>query len=330
MRLGRHRGKWIIRWTDPDGTDRRKATGLPATAEYREQAEALVSESERQARQRPEGASVADIFQAYIEDAPRRSIPVTQIENLEYAAKATLPFFGHLSPEEINRDLCRTYIARRRAAGKGDGTIRTQMAYLRAAVNWHDDQSGARFELPAAPQPLDEFLTSEEIDKLLAAAVSPHVRVFLIVGLHTAARREAILGLTWSTHIDFDRGEVWLGFKAGGKGRAPRLPMTTTLNAALRDAQGLALCDHVVEYAGRPVTSIRTALRATYQRAGLGHIKRPAHVLRHTAARRMAEQGVSMEIISQVLGHSSIAVTERVYARFSPQGMRAAMGALEG
>lgn len=327
MRLVRHRGNWAIRWTDPDGTDRRKSTGLLATADNRPRAEAMVADAARQAAAR-HGGTIADIFAAYIEDAPRRSIPVTQVKNLEYAAKATLPFFGHLFPHQITREACRAYIAHRRAAGIGDGSIRTQLAYLRAAVRWHNPDSGARFETPAAPLPLDEFLTPDDVARLYNAA-SPHVALFLRVALHTGARKEAILGLTWSGHVDLHQRTLWLGYKPGGKGRAPVLPMTDTLHQALQEAHEVATCDHVIEYGGRPVTCIRTALRATYQRAGLGHIRRQAHVLRHTAARRMAEDGVSMEIISQVLGHSSVHVTERVYARFSPEGLRKAMRALE-
>ena len=46
------------------------------------------------------------------------------------------------------------------------------------------------------------------------------------------------------------------------------------------------------------------------------------YVLRHTAAVWMAEGGVPMSEISQYMGHTTTAVTERVYARYSPQHLR--------
>jgi len=43
----------------------------------------------------------------------------------------------------------------------------------------------------------------------------------------------------------------------------------------------------------------------------------------------MAEEGVPMPEISQFLGHSNTQVTEKVYARFSPDYLRRAAAALE-
>ena len=52
------------------------------------------------------------------------------------------------------------------------------------------------------------------------------------------------------------------------------------------------------------------------------------YVLRHTAGVWMAQAGVPMAEISQYMGHSSTAVTERVYARFHPDYLRRASDAL--
>jgi integrase len=53
------------------------------------------------------------------------------------------------------------------------------------------------------------------------------------------------------------------------------------------------------------------------------------HMLRHSAAVYMAEDGVSMDEIAQFLGHNDVATTRRVYARFSPNHLRDAAAALE-
>lgn len=57
-------------------------------------------------------------------------------------------------------------------------------------------------------------------------------------------------------------------------------------------------------------------------RAGLRGVT--PHVLRHTAAVWMAEAGVPMTEIAAYLGHSDSRITERVYARFSPDYLRKA------
>jgi integrase len=83
----------------------------------------------------------------------------------------------------------------------------------------------------------------------------------------------------------------------------------------------------VIEYAGRPVKSVKRAFAAAAEKAGVPWCT--PHVLRHTAAVHMIESGVSIAEVAQYLGHSSETVTYRVYARFSPDYLRRAGAALE-
>lgn len=53
------------------------------------------------------------------------------------------------------------------------------------------------------------------------------------------------------------------------------------------------------------------------------------HTLRHTAAVHMAAGGIALHKISQYLGHSNTAVTERVYSRFAPDHMKDAAEILD-
>jgi integrase len=49
------------------------------------------------------------------------------------------------------------------------------------------------------------------------------------------------------------------------------------------------------------------------------------HVLRHTVATQLAQKNVPMPQISRLLGHRSTVITERVYAKFSPDFCRQAV-----
>ena len=62
------------------------------------------------------------------------------------------------------------------------------------------------------------------------------------------------------------------------------------------------------------------------QRAGLGswHV----HEARHTAASLMLAMGTTMEIVSRVLGHSSVIVTADVYSHLLGGKKRAAAAAM--
>jgi integrase len=52
-------------------------------------------------------------------------------------------------------------------------------------------------------------------------------------------------------------------------------------------------------------------------------------VLRHSAAVHMAEYGVSVDEIGQILGHTNSKVAHRVYALFSPSYLKRSPSALE-
>ena len=131
--------------------------------------------------------------------------------------------------------------------------------------------------------------------------------------------------------MDFDGGYINLRTTETGprKGRAV-VPMNPTLRAALSAAKATALTDNVIEWAGSPVKSIKTGFNHAVIDAGFfvvrerGTIKPTIspHTLRHTAAVHMAAAGRPMSKISQYLGHSSTAVTERVYARYAPEHLQ--------
>lgn len=137
----------------------------------------------------------------------------------------------------------------------------------------------------------------------------------------TAGRRNALLDLTWD-RVDFERGTIDLydpSQARTAKGRAA-VPMNGMLRAALLEAKEGALTPYVIEWAGKRVGSIKRAFVATAKAAGLPQAT--PHVLRHSSAVFLAEAGHSMAEIAQFLGHKDDRITQRVYAKYSPQHLR--------
>ncbi len=237
------------------------------------------------------------------------------------------PHFGALRPDQINRPACRRYVASRRKDGVGDGTIWSELTFLRAAVRWHDHNTPAVVELPSKPPPADKHLTRAEYEHLLAHAETQHIRLFIILALSTAGRMTAILELTWDRNIDFERELIILGDGTKRrKGRAT-VPMTPRAKEALLAAYEARTSNHVIEYGGEPVKKVRKALGRVTEKAGVPWCS--PHVFRHSAAVWMAESGIPMAEIAQYLGHSDSRITERVYSRMSPQYLRKAGSALD-
>lgn len=251
--------------------------------------------------------------------------------HLAQTGKNVLPNFGHLRPDQIGKTDCRAFIDRRRAEGRAEYTIRTEMSHLRDALAWAVKERlipfAPQIERPSAPAPRERYLSRTEVSKLLAAEMAPHIRLAILLMLTTAGRLTAILDLTWD-RVDLDRGTIRLSTNDIGpkKGRAT-VPINDTLRAALETAKQAALSPYVVEWAGRRVGSIKTGFATAAENAGIPHFTR--HDLRRTAGRFMAEAGVPIEEIAQYLGHTSTSVTRATYAAFSPEYLRRAPDALE-
>lgn len=320
-----HRGKLAVSFIE-NGRRFRRSLGTDDVA----LGKARLAEFTRQLSAQAQGGpvTIAAIYQAYVAD---RRADGKGTERIHDAWKRLTPTFGEMLPAYVDKELCRKYAKARLADGVSNGTIHLELGYLRSALlhaereNWIPK---APFVwLPAKPPPREHHLTRDEAERLLDAAPLPHVRLFIILALSTAGRAEAILDLTWD-RVDFDRRRINLrdpGRAATPKGRAIT-PMNETAATALADARKGALTAHVIEWAGKPVNSVKKGVGAAGARIG---VKVTPHVLRHTAAVWMAESGVPMDEIAQYLGHSSPATTYRVYARFSPDYLQKAAKALE-
>jgi integrase len=317
-RIKLFRGYWHAVWSDAAGDTRRASL----RTEDREEAERRLIDFKRD-MEAPIGATVGEIMAAYLEDKKGR---VHAHERLVYAWKRAKPTFGALRPDQCTRAVSRQYAVKRRAEGVSDGTILKEINTVRQGINWAK-APGAVFEAPSQPAPRDRHLTKTEFDKLLAGCEQPHVRLFVVLALSTAGRKQAILDLTW-TRVDFERNQIRLGVvgESGRKGRAT-VAMTDRARAELEEAQRAAVTPYVIEYGGKKVGNIKKGFGAAVKRAGLVDVV--PHDLRHTAAVWMAESGTSMAEIAQVLGHSDERITFRIYARYSPDHLRRAMTALE-
>jgi integrase len=63
-------------------------------------------------------------------------------------------------------------------------------------------------------------------------------------------------------------------------------------------------------------------------RAGLGHWH--PHELRHSGASLMLAQGTPLHVVSEILGHTSIAITKDIYGHLVVDDKRAAAEAMSG
>lgn len=288
----------------------------------------------------PKTPTVSKILSGYLED---RKPVVRAYDTLEVSVKPLTRHLGALQPGHLTQERIRFYHRQRRTEGHlvgpadarrkkptSNGTIIRELVTLRAALQWGKKAKWISgdlpyIEVPAQPPPRDRWLTRKEADKLLASAQALHMRTFIALALHTAARTGALLELTWD-RVNLESGIIHLGEGSGNKRRGI-VPINSALRPYLEVAQQAATCPYVVQHGSRPVLSIKTGFNAAARRAGISGVS--PHTLRHTAVTWMVMAGVPMPMVARYAA-MSLQIVEKTYGHHSADWLRQAATALAG
>jgi integrase len=200
---------------------------------------------------------------------------------------------------------------------------------------------------PKAEQTEGRTLTPAEAKRFLTALEGHHLGMLFVTMLATGLRRGEALGLTWED-IDFKKATIGVhrqlrridgklitrAVKGGKSGRTVYIPpQVVKLLKEHRTAQVAQLKELGIESSGFVFTTgngtpidprnVHRDFQKVCTKAELG--KWHPHELRHSAASLMLAKGVPLQVVSEVLGHSSIRMTADVYGHvLQPQRREAA------
>lgn len=204
-----------------------------------------------------------------------------------------------------------------------------------ASVRWAAKTGRARnvpaLFVPAVPTTKRRSMTATEVQKLLDDL--PHwgatMRLWFLLSWFTAQRIGAIIELTWD-RVDWQSGTIDFNAKFDGKRRKARAisPMSPSLRELMRKAHDTRSSNHVLEleHIAKPQDYIRRQFRARLEKLGLDPKLSP-HFIRHTVATIIAQKDVRQA--QKLLGHQSLATTERTYAHLEPSFIKPAMDILD-
>jgi len=306
------RRNWYVRYSEPGSRRSQvKSTGVPLAD--RVAAEEWVAALKAADEAIPEGATIAEIVDRYLEDKKG----VRTIVKMKSFAKPLKAYMGDRTPDQITKSLLAGYLPHRK---KMVPAVRQELGLLIQALNHADRQPGEKITLPAAKPPREHFATREQAQALLQAATE-HTRLYLLIAMATGARMGAILDLTWD-RVDEDRGILDFNnpdIQVSKKRRAVT-PISKELVAALRDQRERKVADTVVEYGGKPVANITKSFGQAVKNAKLPKWLTP-HVLKHSVISWLAEDGWTVDQISDfTCTHPN--TVRRVYRKVNPETLR--------
>jgi site-specific recombinase XerD len=176
---------------------------------------------------------------------------------------------------------------------------------------------------PKQHSQLRTVLSMEEVGRLLQALTHPVYQAIAMV-LYGAGVRIAEALVLEVSDIDGERGVISVRKGKGGKAREAKLSPTlyAWLQEYWRRTRPQAPYLFASRATGKPpiAASVRAALEKARVAAMIDKSVTP-HVLRHSFATHLLEQGTDVRVVAHLLGHESLSSTMR-YARVTQKIVR--------
>ena len=198
---------------------------------------------------------------------------------------------------------------------RSQSTVNRYGDYLNAIFNFGVEMdiipsNPMRKRKKSKERPRDVQLTVDDLKKIIAVA-EPHVKWALEVTFNLGTRPGAseLFALKWE-HVDFDKGEVKIYAPKTNTYRF--VPVNPDFLERLRKVMVTTGSKYIIEYARKPVKSIRHSYQAACKKAKIPYHSIP-YDLRHLFATTLLNNGAALSAVSNMMGHSTHRMTTEVY-----------------
>ncbi len=164
--------------------------------------------------------------------------------------------------------------------------------------------------LPQINDKKERVLAIKEQEDLLKHC-SPDLAFIIRLTLNTGMRRDEVLFIKWEW-IDFKENLINVPHTHSKSKRSRRLPINSVARKDLLELRLRSTGEHVLNVsptAEGTRTWLQREFKEACDKAGIEGLR--FHDLRHTAATRLVEAGIPLHAVAELLGHSSIRMTER-------------------
>lgn len=347
-------GKWEARYTVTKDHRRRQESVYGKTREEvsRKLRAALGRRDGGQATRAPR-ETVAGYLTRWVAGVPLLVKPRTAQSYRQIVRDHLTPALGRIRLDRLEPDDLRELYTDLLESGRSPKTVRNVHVCLhRALEQGREDGVLARnvadsVRPPRAPRPEMHALDPDEVRHLVAVAREDPLEALWVVAVTAGLRQGELRALRWP-ELDLAAARVRVVATMEGQGsdaplaepktkRSRRVvELTQTAVSALERHRKAQVAAGVLPAGfiftrvdGRPLSAqqVRDRWLALLKQAGIAPVR--FHDARHTAATLMLGRGVHPKLVSEMLGHASVAITLDLYSHATPTMHREAARAMD-
>jgi integrase len=344
---------------DPEG--KRRYVSAKTKTEAEKALRQAMADADRGLNFEAENLTVAEYLDRWLDDAVRDTVRGTTFERYEQNVRLHIkPALGRLRLKKLTSAHVRGLHREKLDAGLSPRSVRYVHVTLHKALKQAESDGLVRRNVAGTvkpPQVRNEEirpLDANQVKILFEAVEGDRLEALYVLAVTTGLRQGELLGLKWED-VDLEAGTLQVrrtlttakngptlsAPKTRGSRRSVKLPQTAS--DALRshldrqlgeiDRAGNLWRENGLIFAsetGGPLSRQHVTARhfkPVLKRAGLPEIR--FHDLRHTCATLLLSKNVNPKIVSEMLGHASIAITLDTYSHVLPDMQDSAARAIE-
>lgn len=206
---------------------------------------------------------------------------------------------------EIGAEDITNYLIIKKTAGASNNTIVANISAIRGLYNWMMrnyplKENPAKFiESPKKGKPIPHVLNADDIIKAVELEKNPDIKLSIMIMVTTGMRVSEARTLTYE-QINMSTAQTVIKGK-GNKERTIFFPSYIIEAIRLRGKQEGEI------FAGWQDREFRYAIYLAFYRIG---VKMSPHLLRHTFASNAINKGMRLDVLREILGHTSISTTQ--------------------